>query len=208
MDTYLRATVDAQQEFVETTEKMKDKGTDAFESLENAVKGYSRSFADAMMNNEKGFSGFVDTVLKELQRIAIAEATQPLFDALSGIIGDFGSSLFGGGGNPAANAVPDGTRAAGGPVHAGKTYLVNERGPELITMGGNGYVTPNKDLGGDVTVNVINQGGSQVDVQDRGKKGGSRTIDVIVMDSINKAIESGRMDRPLKNAYGITRKGG
>jgi TP901 family phage tail tape measure protein len=33
-------------------------------------------------------------------------------------------------------------RAAGGPVSSGSTYLVGERGPELLRMGGAGYVTP------------------------------------------------------------------
>lgn len=36
-----------------------------------------------------------------------------------------------------------GGRAAGGPVSAGQTYLVGERGPELLTMGQPGYVSPN-----------------------------------------------------------------
>jgi len=45
-------------------------------------------------------------------------------------------------------------RAAGGPVSAGGTYLVGERGPELLTMGArSGYVTPNGAMGGN-TVNV------------------------------------------------------
>nr|WP_245376617.1 phage tail length tape measure family protein [Sinorhizobium fredii] len=34
-----------------------------------------------------------------------------------------------------------GARAAGGPVSAGGTYLVGERGPELLQMGGSGQVT-------------------------------------------------------------------
>lgn len=41
-----------------------------------------------------------------------------------------------------------GGRANGGPVAAGSTYLVGERGPELLTMGANGYITPNNKLGG------------------------------------------------------------
>ena len=48
-------------------------------------------------------------------------------------------------------------RAMGGPVSAGGTYLVGERGPELLTMGArSGYVTPNHALGGggSVTINV------------------------------------------------------
>ena len=54
-----------------------------------------------------------------------------------------------------------GFRASGGPVGAGRTYLVGERGPELLTMAGrSGKITPNHKLvngeagGGGTTVNV------------------------------------------------------
>jgi hypothetical protein len=42
----------------------------------------------------------------------------------------------------------DGARAKGGPVAAGKAYLVGELGPEVVVMGQNqsGYVIPNSDL--------------------------------------------------------------
>jgi hypothetical protein len=41
-----------------------------------------------------------------------------------------------------------GKRASGGPVSAGKSYLVGEKGPEILTMGsGGGYITPNHKLG-------------------------------------------------------------
>lgn len=43
--------------------------------------------------------------------------------------------------------------ATGGPVMAGKTYLVGERGPELFTPGASGGITPNGALGGN-TINV------------------------------------------------------
>lgn len=48
-------------------------------------------------------------------------------------------------------------RALGGQVTAGTTYLVGERGPELVTMGANGYVTPNDKIGGKSApvINVI-----------------------------------------------------
>lgn len=41
-----------------------------------------------------------------------------------------------------------GHKAAGGPVAAGASYLVGEQGPEVVTMAGNGSVTPNRALGG------------------------------------------------------------
>ncbi len=36
-----------------------------------------------------------------------------------------------------------GKRAGGGPVSAGKTYLVGERGPELFAAGTSGRINPN-----------------------------------------------------------------
>jgi hypothetical protein len=48
-----------------------------------------------------------------------------------------------------------GTRASGGPVMGGGTYLVGERGPELFTPGASGSITPNNAMGGGgITVNV------------------------------------------------------
>lgn len=42
-----------------------------------------------------------------------------------------------------------GDRASGGPVNAGRSYLVGEQGPEVLTMGsGSGNITPNHALGG------------------------------------------------------------
>ena len=46
-------------------------------------------------------------------------------------------------------------REKGGMIASGKSYLVGEAGPEIITAGSNGYVTPNNMLGGggEVTIN-------------------------------------------------------
>ncbi len=44
-------------------------------------------------------------------------------------------------------------KATGGPLRQGMTYLVGERGPEMITAGRSGYVTPNHKLGGSITMN-------------------------------------------------------
>jgi len=48
-----------------------------------------------------------------------------------------------------------GARASGGPVMAGGSYIVGERGPELFTPGTSGSITPNNAMGGaNITVNV------------------------------------------------------
>ena len=40
----------------------------------------------------------------------------------------------------------DNKRAFGGPMDAGETYLVGEKGPEIVTAGTSSTVTANKDL--------------------------------------------------------------
>ena len=48
-----------------------------------------------------------------------------------------------------------GSRASGGPVMGGSSYLVGERGPELFTPSSSGNITPNSAMGGNtITVNV------------------------------------------------------
>jgi len=49
-------------------------------------------------------------------------------------------------GGQSGHNVPVGMRAAGGPVEANNTYIVGERGPELVTFGASGYVTPTEML--------------------------------------------------------------
>lgn len=58
---------------------------------------------------------------------------------------------------PLANAMGISMRANGGPVSAGKPYIVGEKGPELMIPRGGGTVVPNNQMGGGeapVTVNV------------------------------------------------------
>lgn len=56
-------------------------------------------------------------------------------------------------------------RADGGPVSAGKTYLVGEEGPELFTARGAGNITSNDDLGmgGGVYIDARGAGPREVD---------------------------------------------
>lgn len=71
----------------------------------------------------------------------------------------------------------DGAREFGGPVTAGKSYLVGERGPEMFTPGTSGGITSNKDMnGGQPTVNIYNVPSSMGEPE-------------VTMDKVNNAIE-------------------
>jgi hypothetical protein len=113
-----------------------------------AVTGLGYALEDGLVNAAKNgkaaFGDMAQFILAEIQRILIRSLIlRPLFGAIGGFIGD----------NPVGNAFSSsfgGGKAGGGMVTGGKSYMVGERGPEMVTMGGNGYVTPNHKMGGDV----------------------------------------------------------
>ena len=71
-------------------------------------------------------------------------AANPLVKGVSNVL----SNVFGGG------------RAAGGPVMAGTSYLVGEKGPEIFTPSSTGNITPNNKIGGGNTVINLNVNGA------------------------------------------------
>lgn len=84
---------------------------------------------DGMMSKVDSLIEWVKTIPQRI-KAAIGD-----IDFLGGIT----SKLGFGGGEPAV----DGARAKGGPVGAGKTYLVGEKGPELFSPGRSGVISTN-----------------------------------------------------------------
>ena len=78
----------------------------------------------------------IGRLLQDLARLMAQRAFQSLFGGAFSGGGGFFSGLFGG------------FRADGGPVSAGKSYIVGERGPELFTPGASGQITSNENMRG------------------------------------------------------------
>lgn len=100
------------------------------------------------------FRNVVTSIISDLLRIQLQRAIiGPLANALGGI---FGGANIGGDAATLAWANPfGGARAAGGPVLPGRTYLVGEKGPELLMTGGmGGHVIANDNIGGGGTVTI------------------------------------------------------
>lgn len=106
----------------------------AFEVVGTAIAGVIKGVSNLI--------NFFDNVIDKIKDFINLVKNNPLVQGLGDIIG----KVFGGG------------KAAGGPVNAGTTYLVGERGPELFTPSGSGSIIPNHKLGGgsgsiNITVN-------------------------------------------------------
>jgi hypothetical protein len=116
-----------------TIQRMGQRGTDAF--------------ADFAMGSKAAIGDFVKAALRDLARLmARMLALKALQAALPGGLAIGGMQVLAG------------ARAGGGPVAAGRTYLVGERGPELFTPRGAGEIVANHNMGGGgaaaITLNV------------------------------------------------------
>ena len=120
---------------------------------------------EGAIQGTKTLGEVASSVFRQIQRSLIQFGVNSLLSSIPGIGGLF--------------------RADGGPVKAGGSYIVGERGPELFTPGSSGMITPNNQLGGstNVVVNVDASGSAVEGDEDRGRELG-RLISVAVQSEI------------------------
>lgn len=99
---------------------------------------FQSAFEDAIVEGRK-FSDVLNGLAQDIMRMVIRKSiTEPLAASIAGVLtrnGGLFAGLFGG------------ARAAGGPVAAGKAYLVGERGPEIFQPASSGAIVPNHAIG-------------------------------------------------------------
>ena len=117
------------------------------DNLRDAITG-AQSFGDAMSN-----------VLNKIRDKILDTFLDSALDGIGGGIGGIIGKIFG-------------KKERGGPVSAGGTYVVGERGPEILQMGSKGgNVIPNSEIGGgsSITNNInISVDATNTDVQSDG----------------------------------------
>lgn len=151
MDAFVGAR-EALNNYLDDAKNVAQQSQDLFS---NAFRGAEDALVEFATTGKLSFKGLAQSIVADLIRIQIRAL---IVRAIAG------SGIFGGAGAAAGAAAGSfsGPRAAGGPVTAGRAYLVGERGPELIVPRSSGTVIPaNKTasmLGGNRGVSVtINQ---------------------------------------------------
>lgn len=143
-----------------TREETRDALAAAFRDSKNPLK----AFGDALGNIV--FQRVTTSLADALLTSVFGPASGGGFNLFGGLLSGLGGLLGGGGpasllagatgfGDYNAVAALAGARASGGDVLAGESYLVGERGPEILRMGRqSGTVIPNNAIGGNqVTIN-------------------------------------------------------
>lgn len=121
-------------------------GEDMADAFEGWANGFSQTLNEVLWDSEATFGSIAESFGKMMTQIMIQKS---IVEPIAGAAGSFFEGLFSGAGGV------DGARASGGPVSAGKTYLVGEEGPELFSPGSSGTIIPNNRIsGGGDTINV------------------------------------------------------
>lgn len=139
--------IDLGSYFSWVAKKAKETGKETEHALQGMIDNIQRSFEDGFMSifdhtktAKEKFRDMAYSIIKELYKVLVVQQMVGSFDMNKGT----GSGIMG--------AIMGGTKANGGSVEAGKTYLVGERGPETFTAPSNGKIYPTESLGGGVTV--------------------------------------------------------
>jgi tape measure domain-containing protein len=113
-----------------------------------SISGFFSDIVSGGRNAEEALMNLVKRLADVVLQAALL-GDGPLGSFLGGGKGGLIGSLF---------SAFGGARAAGGPVSAGKAYLVGEKGPELMVPGRSGMVIPNSALaraGGGASITVV-----------------------------------------------------
>ena len=147
--------VNKDEELKRKAEELKEKYMEIGKSVEDGIVS---NLTDAVMGT-KTLGEAAISVLNNLKRKLIEVAIQQAVSGIGGKIGGFLGKVFTG-------------KANGGPVSAGGSYIVGERGPEILQMGSRGgNIIPNNAIGGGVTNMVtVNVDASGTSVQGNGSE--------------------------------------
>lgn len=179
---------------------------DAQKHLNNVLKG-TESFSHAFNSVWQAMVQKTEDILKEklvsrIQAIIQDKIISPLAQFGEHLLDSIFGNLF-----ASAPTTSDswaigldglfgGVLAKGGPVKAGKTYIVGEKGPELFTSSVAGTIIPNDKLAigqsQPVTVNIINKTGVQASAKSETKFDGQRYVVDVFLDAYARNVNGMR----------------
>ena len=119
------------------------------------IKGMEDALVNFVMTGKLNFRNLANSIIKDMIRIQIQQS-------ITGPLSSFIGSLFPGPKAPTTFSNRVAGRATGGPVSAGTSYLVGERGMEIFTPRTSGNITPNNKLGGTNVVVNVDASGTEV----------------------------------------------
>jgi phage-related minor tail protein len=165
------------------------------QELQTEAGKWSDQFADTLVSGladgKLAFKDFADYVLQQLARIAISKTLEPLFQGF----GDFIGGLAG-----ASAPVPAGLIAT--PVN--DLPLSREASSAQQMIVGVPRMSAPSPSSSPVTVNVMNYGSDDVEVNERKTSRGIE-VDVLIKNAVKSGIAAGDFDKVMATSFGTRR---
>lgn len=189
-----KATVSATNDLTDSVNAVAVELTDVEILYEDIAFTAQDAMGDAFRSWQDGALSFKETMRDVLNDIAamIFEklVVKQLFDNIGGLLGGGGgfSSILG-------------QFADGGTAYRSGSYIVGERGAEVVTLPAGASVTPNEQLGGSTVINVNNYGNDNVDVQQN-----ENSIDIIISQIANGISRgTGAVGTAIEQRYSLSK---
>lgn len=184
--------------------------TNQFKQLDQAIvstfSGFENAIADVATGSKSlkdAFKSLADSIIRDLVRMTIQlSVTGPLLKALGLAFPAGPTNIVGGAGSL---AVPTFPRQHGGPVSAGRPYIVGEAGPELFVPGKSGQIVPNavSKQGTSTGLSVIVNNYTSGDTETKQERRQGPTGEQVIIGIVKKTIASGQADGPNRSRFGL-----
>jgi hypothetical protein len=169
--------------------------TTLLEDLQTEAGRWADQFANTLVSGlaegKLAFKDFADYVLQQLARIAISKTLEPLFEGFGNWIGSLGG---------ASAPVPAGLIAT--PVN--DLPLSREAASAQQMIVGVPRMSAPSPSSSPVTVNVMNYGSDDVEVNERKTSRGIE-VDVLIKNTVKQGLASGDFDKVMATSYGARR---
>lgn len=168
---------------------------DIKDAIDGFVSDFTNKLVDGLVEGELAFDDFAKNILSTIAKLMLNKIFTQFFDLVLGSIPGFGGTAG------------SGTNTIGGGVGGGDTGRMGRAVtdpaplPMLSSNSRGGVPSLNSSP---VTVNVINNGNSEVEVEERKTSRGIE-IDVLIKQAVNRGIASGDFDNSMRAAYGTRR---
>ena len=198
--------------------KQKDEWIDWGKTAETAVKGVTGAFIDMAISGKNTFADFAESFLiniaKMIAQAAVLKALQGAAGS-GGFLGLFPTKAANGAVFDQGKIIP---MASGGlitrptlfPMADGGAVLGGEAGIEAVmplTRMANGKLGVEASGGGATVVNINNYTNATATVSESTNSAGGKTIDVMIKEQVNAALQGGGLDKNMAKIYGNRRVG-
>ena len=166
------------------------------DAIDGFVSDFTNKFVDGLLEGEMAFDDFAKNILATIAKLMLNKIFTQFFNLILNQIPGFGTGASGSGTNVVepSNISPQ----VSNPYSRSSDGVV----VPMISSAARGGVP---SLGNSpVTVNVINNGNSEVEVEERRTSRGIE-IDVLVKQAVNRGIQSGDFDNSMRSAFGTRR---